>query len=418
LKAQRYISNRLLASEKSSNRSLKLINSVSQFSVILGTVVILITSAILFGFKAEIINGLSQFNGHVSIQSYSALQGKEDSPLLLTESLKQIILPYGDKVNLVIYKNGLAKSNENIEGCVLKGIDHFKNLRSAIIKKGKIPKNEESDIKQVLISQKLANKLQTEVGKKVIFYFLIQNTDPSNENGEYQYKVRDLYVSGIYETGFEEIDNKTIICQKALLDRLVSDKNVADSNNISSVSEIEIFEGLEKEMDPLKLNLKLSSNEIAQGLDEKFANVYLWLSLLDNNAIIIIVLMLIIAIINMIAAVIVLIIENVQNIGLLKALGANNNQVHRIFFINIIKNITINLIIGNVIALVLISAQYYWHILPLDSSTYYVNFVPVNIHIWDVLLLNGIIFASCVLSVAIPLLMINKIKPSVILKFA
>ncbi len=413
MKAQRYISNRLLNQEKSAKSAIGFINKISKVSVIIGTVVILITVGILAGFKYEIIRGLSAFNGHIHISSYAALQGKEDSQLMLSDSTKQIIANYGKHATQVIYKNGIIKSGENIEGCLLKGINQYSPELKSLVQSGALPPLDQNHIKEISISEKLSEKLNAKIGQKLLCYFIIPITNEAGET-KYDYKVRDLIVKGIYATGFEEIDNRTILCNLNLL------KNLAPKNtDAQTISEIQIIaEGKDIASEVFKINNLLNANEIAISLEEKYSNVFLWLSLLDNNAVIIIVLMIIVAIINMISFVIVLIIEHINNIGLLKALGAHNQQVKRLFFLHIVKNIVKYVFYGNFIGISLLLLQYYFHILPLDASTYYVPYVPVLINWWYILTVNLIIIGTCVIACLLPLLIIIRIKPSVILKFS
>jgi lipoprotein-releasing system permease protein len=431
LKEQRYISNRLLAPEKSSKSALRLITTISKISVIIGTVVILVTAAILSGFKYEIIHGLSSFNGNISVQSYESLQGKEDSKILLNPSIEGVLKDYGATATKVIFKNGIIKAGENIEGCLIKGVNNYNTFSNQFLKQGTIPSLDSGHLKEVMISEKLSEKLNVKLGQKILCYFIIPIADSTSDQIQYNYKVRDLIVKGIYATGFEEIDTKTIVGNLALLQKLeknfITTNEILDStakssaipNYASSISEIEIVskaKDIDTEIE--KINTNLNANEIAVGLQEKYSNVFLWLSLLDNNAVIIIVLMIIVAIINMISAVIVLIIENTSNIGLLKALGANNGQVSKLFFSTIFNNIISYVLIGNAIGIGLLLLQYYFHILPLDSNTYYVSYIPVSIDWWRILTLDVIIILSCLIATLLPLLIIIKIKPSTILKFS
>jgi lipoprotein-releasing system permease protein len=424
LKEQRYISNRLLASEKSSKSALGLISGISKISVIIGTVVILITVGILSGFKSQILKGLSGFNGHISISSYASLQGNLDSKLSITPAIQSVLDRYKNSATSVILKNGIVKASENVEGCLLKGVDHYSDYTQQIIKSGNIPELDESHIKEILISEKLSEKLNVKVGQKILCYFIIARESDTAETVTYQYKVRDLIIKGIYATGFEEIDSKTILCNINLLKRLElnrsSSYSVAPNAELNDyVTEIEIADNSRDLNEKLqKINEQLNANEIAISLEEKYGNIFLWLSLLDNNAVIIIVLMIIVAVINMISAVIVLIIENVNNIGLLKALGAYNRQINRLFFFNIFKKIVKYVVYGNIIGLSLLFIQYFLHIIPLDPDTYYVDFVPVKIDWLSVVGLSALIIFSCVLFTLLPLLIIMRIKPSTILKFS
>ncbi|MEN8880047.1 MAG: FtsX-like permease family protein, partial [Polaribacter sp.] len=132
----------------------------------------------------------------------------------------------------------------------------------------------------------------------------------------------------------------------------------------------------------------------------------------------IIAIMIFIAGINMITALLVLILEKVQMIGILKALGSQNTSIRKIFLYNASYLILKGLFWGNLIGLGILLIQYYFQVITLDPETYYVTTLPVYISFWSVLLLNLGTLLLCFLMLIIPSYIITKIKPSSSIKFA
>jgi lipoprotein-releasing system permease protein len=118
-----------------------------------------------------------------------------------------------------------------------------------------------------------------------------------------------------------------------------------------------------------------------------------------------------VASINMIVALLVLILERTQMIGILKALGANNWSIRRIFLYNAFYLIFKGLLWGNFIGLSLLYLQKYTGLIKLDPNSYYVREAPVLIRFSDVFLLNLGVIIIAMLVLLIPSYMITKISP-------
>ena len=226
----------------------------------------------------------------------------------------------------------LLKSNsEDIEGVLFKGINHDFNLesfRDKIIEGKWLELGVNPYSKQVLISSKLSNILNAKVGDDIFFYFA--NNPPI---------YRKLELSGIFETGMEEFDNNFIIGDMLLLQKIY---NWPDS----LVSGVEIFINDSEKIDIFYQDLenKSSFDQFVEKTNIKYIQVFEWLKLLDRNIIIFFSLILFVASFNMISILIILIMERTRMIGMLKALGSNNNQIKNIFIKNGLKIILIGII--------------------------------------------------------------------------
>jgi lipoprotein-releasing system permease protein len=128
--------------------------------------------------------------------------------------------------------------------------------------------------------------------------------------------------------------------------------------------------------------------------------------------------MILIAGINMITALLVLILERVQMIGILKALGSHNASIRKIFLYNASYLILKGLFWGNIIGLSIIGVQYFFKVITLNPETYYVAVMPVHISIGVILALNIGTLVLCFLMLIIPSFIITKINPSKSIRFA
>lgn len=104
-------------------------------------------------------------------------------------------------------------------------------------------------------------------------------------------------------------------------------------------------------------------------------------------------------------------------IGVLKALGAPDITIRRIFLYFSAFLILKGMFWGNLIGLLLCLVQKYGGVVRLDPQTYYVEVVPVLIDIPLLLLLNVCTLLVSVLMLVGPSLLISRIKPAKAIRF-
>jgi lipoprotein-releasing system permease protein len=257
---------------------------------------------------------------------------------------------------------------------------------------------------QVVISKLIANKLKAKVGDNITLHFL-QNPP----------RVRRLKVSGIYETNLSEyFDSKIILGDIGLIRKL---NNWPDSlaggievfvKNPNSERIDEVRDAIGERMD-YELNIERVS--------DRYSQVFQWLNLVSRQVNIILVVILIVICINMISIILILVMERTQMIGLLKAMGSNNNGVRSIFIYQGINLIGKGLILGNVLGLVLCYLQFKFKIVKLNAHDYYMEFVPIGWD-WEVVgFLNILTFAVVTMVLMLPTMVISRINPIRAIRF-
>jgi lipoprotein-releasing system permease protein len=238
------------------------------------------------------------------------------------------------------------------------------------------------------------------------------NTFFMKEGGNGMPNLRRFKLVGIYNSGFQEFDATYVIGDIRHVQRINKWKDgqvgafevfIDDFNKLQQKGE-EVYEAI-----PSTLN--------SQTIKEKYANIFDWLNLFDVNILVIIVIMIVVATINMVVALLVLILERTQMVGMLKALGANNWSVRKIFLYNAAYLIIKGLLWGNVISIGLLSIQKYFGVIKLPPENYYVNVAPVTIDVPAILLINAGTVLVCVTLLLIPSYIITKISPVKALRF-
>ncbi|MBQ6777714.1 MAG: ABC transporter permease [Paludibacteraceae bacterium] len=365
----------------------------------------IITLCIVIGFKHTITNKIAGFGAHVQVVNFDNNNTYEYLPIEVPDSLLDVLraLPHVTNAEPFVTKPAILKTAKSFQGVVLKGTESWTYFEHNLVR-GTLPQSAE----QVLISNDISRMMQIDCDDVVYCYFV----------GE-QLRVRKMVVSGVYATGLAEWD---------LLFIIGLPKVVRQLNNWSPTQ----ASGIEIAADKLS-NIELVADEVyfatanrldnegnayyTQTMEQLNPQIFSWLDLLDMNVVIIILLMLAVSGFNIISGLIILILDSIQMIGTLKALGADNRFVRRIFIWQSAWLIGRGLLWGNIVGLALVAIQYFTHLMPLEAATYYVNYVPVAFPWVALIALNiGTLLVSLLVLLA-PSAIVTHISPAKVMHF-
>lgn len=358
--------------------------AIAVTAVALSIAIMIASAAIANGFRNEIIGRIIGINSHAGI--YPALS--DSVPMItLTPQLKSLILttPGVEDVFPEITVPAVIKTPGDFKGIYLKGIasEYSRNFLESMVVEGVIPRFTDcSSDSTIVLSRMAADELKLRTGDKINTYFMTDGL-----------MVRPLRIAAIIDTHFENYDN--IYAFGSI--NLVRDVTGTDSLSATTLKLItrnfdispQINAGVQNRLDKAFLNREIDMPYKVVGVEQQSSSFFNWLSLLDTNVAVIIILMLIVATAALISALLIIILDKVKLIGTLKALGAPNSKIARIFVLISMRISITGLLIGNVITLIFLKFQEKYHFLKLDADAYYIDFVPVNISLTDILLLNA-----------------------------
>lgn len=379
----------------------KLIVRVAIAGIVLGLAIMILSLAVLRGFKQEVISKQRGFAGDITVFKFDLNSSYDNTPFELSDSSRSELMKIeGVKaIQPIATKPGIINANDEVEGVVLKGInkDYDQSFLSEILVAGKAIDFSDPDSakEQIIISQVTATRMNLNVDDSFIMYFV---QEPLRK--------RKLTIVGIYSLGVEDVDESYVIGDLSLIQRL----NNWDENTVGAYEiKIDNFENIEQGTRAVLNSLPID----LRGLNviEQFPQVFKWLDLLDVNTEVIFILMLIVATINMISALLIMILERTEMIGILKALGFSNGGIRRVFLYNAIYLIGIGLLVGNIVGLGICYFQDLTHFFKLDEASYYISYVPISLKISDVIFLNIGIMAICLLALLIPSGLVSRISP-------
>lgn len=383
-----------------------IINRIAIISIGLGLTVLLLAFMILYGFKTEIKDKIYSFSGHLIVSKYTLSTSYEEGSITVTDSLISFIKEYPLTAHVQPYamKAGLLKTEEEVQGVIIKGVDHTfdtVSFRKHMIE-GRFPDfSADAYSTEVAISAKISNYLQLKPGDDVLVLFV---QDPP--------RFRKLQVTGIYETGLEEFDEKIVIGDLDMVRRINSWPD-------SLAGGLEIFLTDTDKMEEAETDLfySLSSDLFVDKVTDKYIQIFDWMNLLNRNVVILLVIILFVSGTSIISIILILIMERTQMIGVMKALGASNKLIRSIFFWNGLQLIVKGLLWGNVIGLALGFIQYYFKVIPLDAANYYMSHVPIEFDLTTILLLNLLILTLIGLTLLVPIAIISRVQPVKAIRF-
>ena len=381
---------------------------IAMVGIAIGLAVMIITVAVVIGFKREVRNKVTGFGSHIQITNFDAVRSYETHPVVVGDSMLAALAANPDIKHVQRYstKPGMIKTDDAFQGMVLKGVgpEFDATFFRDNLLEGEIPAFSDSAATgQVVISKALVDKLKLKLGDKIFTYYIQDNV-----------RVRPLAVTGIYQTNFSEYDNLFLLTDLYTVNRLNNWKpdqvsgaelQVKDYDRLPDIT-YEVAESTDNRAD------KYGGVYFVQNIEESNPQIFEWLGLLDLNVWVILILMIGVAGFTMISGLLIIIIERTNMIGILKALGANNLTIRKVFLWFSVFLIGKGMIWGNAIGLVFCLIQSQFHLFKLDPESYYVDSVPVSFNVWLFLLINAGTLLASVLMLLGPSYLITKINPA------
>ncbi len=371
----------------------------------------ILSFAFVEGFQYTVSAKVFSFWGHLRVQQQQSSSSGigEEMPIAKNDTVLNILrsnkaVKY---VDAFATKAAMLKTNESIEGVLLKGVERNfskERLASFMVEGNWLKFDDSLQNNGILISQYTAKRINAKTGDKILIYFV--------DNASTVPRVRPVTVNGIYKTGIEEYDKLLAIVDINLIRKL----NDWDSNEIG---------GYELTLNDYRKDYAVN-NELLDAIPvqwfstpmrEIYPNIFDWLALQNTNKTVILVIMCIVAVINLISCLIILVLERSKMIGLLKATGATNGQIQVIFWNQALIIALVGIVAGTALGLGICWLQNTFHFVHLDETAYYVSYAPVRVIWWQVIMINVITFLVSFVILFIPSLLVKKITPVKALRF-
>ena len=404
-----FIAKRLISGDKKAFSTFIL--RISVLATTISVAAIIVALSFINGFQQLIAEKIFNFWGHMRVQHFEPIRSTiaEESPIYKIDSVENKISRFENISSIApfITKSAIIKSNETIEGILVKGVDKnypFEKINQFLVK-GKWPSFQDSSVSsEIVLSKYTADQLNIDLGESVLIYFI-------QENGELP-KTRKLKVAGIYKTGIDVYDKVYAIGDLRLIQRL----NEWDKSQIGGY-EIDLSDPGLMEKTALDLYNQLPTGWNAITLKELSPEIFDWLQLQNTNKYILVVVMVIIAAINLITCLIILILERTKMIALLKAIGTKENSIQQVFLFYGTWIAMRGIGLGVLLGLGICYLQKYTKFIKLNEEAYYVDSAPVVIDYNQVLWVVLSTLLISILTLSLPTIISRKLNPSKALQF-
>lgn len=405
MNASTFISKRIFSLSKENLSST--VMRIAVASVALGIAIMLISIAVVIGFKHQIRDKVIGFVAPVHIEMLNQNESVEETPFAYDSTLKaRLNHSFISEVHATANKAGLIKTDDEIHAVVLKGVDaeYNWNYINDNLVEGEIPQyveNERSN--DIVVSKIISDKMQLDVGDDVRVWFV---------DADMKARGRKFNVKGVYETGLSECDERFVYCDLNQVRRL---NGWADDE----VGHLEVW--VNDEMETTIANeliyYSIPTELVSFSAMQSYPQIFDWLELQDMNVAIIIALMLLVAGITIISMLLIIILEKTSTIGLLKSMGADNGLIRRIFLKRSCYILLIGMLIGNAVGIGLCLLQKYTNLISLSPESYYLSSVPIELNWFYIVALNVGTSLLWMLMLLLPTILINNIRPSKSIRF-
>lgn len=403
-----WFSKKIALGKNTKNNLSSIIIRVGQIAVALGLIVSLVTISTGVGARKAIKEKLADFNGHITIRNYNSNTSLNSDSLSLHQKFYPRFKEISEieHVQAIANKSGVIRTKENFSGVVFKGVgtDYDSVRFEKFMVKGHFPRiNKDSIMDEVLLSKKIADEMKLDVDSSFVMYFIQEDAKPI---------YRRFTISGLFKTDIKNFDDQIMFGDIKHVQRL----NRWDSTTVGG---FELFVNDVEHIDPVakRVQENIPYNLYAESATASFAQINDWISIFDKNIVIIVFIMLFVVIINMVMVLLILILERTHSIGILKAFGATNWRIRKLFINYALFIMLPGLIAGNAIGLGLLFVQKYFGIIKLPPENYYLSTAPVYLDFGTIVLLNAGALLVCAIVLLLPSYMISKITPAKAINF-
>jgi lipoprotein-releasing system permease protein len=387
---------------------------LAMIGIALGLATMILSVAIIIGFKKEVWNKVIGFGAHIQITNFDSNSSYETTPIIVSDTLLKELqtFPGIRHVEKFATKPGIIKTDVDFQGIVLKGVDEqfdwtfFKeNLREG----DTFIVTPDSVSTKVVLSKYIADLLSLKCGDSFLSYF-VQGVD--------DVRPRRFTICGIYETGFD-YDKVFVYADIKQVRRL----NGWDDESVSGLElMVDDFEHLDQISEQLYFHMinkqdRMGNTFYTRSIKELNLMIFNWLGVLDINVLIILILVMAVSGFTMISGLLIIIIERIQMIGILKALGQENKSIRSVFLYISFFLIGKGMIWGNVIGLIICFIQAQFRLIKLNPTDYYIDAVPIDLSFTNWLLINLGALTISLLMMLMPSYLITRINPARSIRF-
>ncbi len=385
---------------------------LSTAATIISVAVMIVTLGFVNGFQETVSNKVFSFSSHIRVQNKQAdrtaiaeetpIEKNEDAVAAIKKDMAvKSIHPFATRY-------AILKTKGEMEGVLMKGLDasyDFNHLKP-FLKQGRwLQFNDTSYSREIIVSAYLAKQLSMKLNDRILIYFIRPDGSLRPDR---------LDVVGIYKTSIDDYDKNFAIGDLKLIQRL-------NDWNVNEIGGYEIFlhdfNQMEKASEDLFALPAFPAGWDTKPIKEIYPNIFDWLNIQDQTRNLLLGLMILVAVINLITCLIILVLERIRMVGVLKAIGASDWAVQKIFIRHSLIITLTGVLIGAALGLGILYLQQTTGFIKLKEEAYYMSEAAVKIIWWQIgAVCAGTLLVSF-LVLTIPSYIVRKVQPVKAIQF-
>ncbi len=416
LNIELFIARRIFADRENKKKFSRSIISFALFGIAFGVMIMILSVAVVTGFKKEIRDKVIGFGSHLQIVNFDSNSSFETIPVNKNQSWldKLNSLPEIKHIEVFATKPGIIKTDNEMTGMVLKGVGpdfDWQFFKENLVSGSIFSLSDTSSTDKVLISRQVASMMKLKVGDPMYCYFL--NDQATNQ------RMRKFSVSGIYQSSLEEFDRLFVLADIQQVRKLNNWRPDQISGFEITIHDFDKLDMLTNKVKEITIHYSEQDSVLLRpvSITAKYPQIFDWLSLLDMNVWIILTLIILVAGFNMVSGLLILILERTSMIGTLKAVGSNNQSIRKVFLYLAFFLVGRGMLWGNIAGIGLCLLQSWFHVFRLDPTSYYLEYVPINLKFAHLILLNGCTLLITLIMLIVPSWYVSRISPDRAIRF-